>query len=208
MDINVAEIEEVLLSITDNVSSWEQDNYAVRSLSDSEACAEFAEKRFVVPDVTACGAAYCVAGTVAVRHGYRFAFSPGEESSDRVVRASDVVEGRVTPGAPKLSAREVGAEILGLDALSADRLFAGNNTLFLLWVEAWYATGGRLPLPASLPAAGGQPGVPNLPARVVSAFESMVATRNWASLDRELQRQICSGPLDTLKTRAMSEREK
>lgn len=85
-----------------------------------------------------CGTAGCIAGITAMQHGWLPAsgLTKGDVAS---LVYKDGVEAGVS---------EVARDLLGLDAVDADRLFSASNTLRKLWEIAHRLTNERIQIPA------------------------------------------------------------
>lgn len=175
---NVDELAAVLTHVTTDQKSWEQNSFCtvpdgVDELTESDLKAgvyhDFTLSAEVVESIrnryatyhlpiANCGTALCVAGHVAVRNGWTFIASYGADSASKVIPTPQVntLLAGGWHGNDDLDVRdsgEVARQVLNINQHDANALFAGGNTLLDLWAAGYAITGGRLPLPDSLPEA-------------------------------------------------------
>jgi hypothetical protein len=176
LEPNVAVIQETLATVTARLGRWDQANWCrvpgrvdrLRASDldagvyhdfelDAETVAYLRQEyenfrslpiRLPIAD---CGTSFCVAGDVAVRHGWTFVGHAGEATSEQVMPTDAInpfLRGEVTP---VHNVSRVAATILGLSGADAHMLFSGNNGLLDIWAIGHAVTGGQLVLPDELP---------------------------------------------------------
>lgn len=122
--VNVELLRGTLEHITAHPETWKQDSWAVR---DTHRRAD-------------CGAAFCLAGHVAVAIG---------EKIDWVKEASEYADGTisVTYVESGQTIERVATKALGLIGGDADELFGASNSLAELWIVAHALTNGAIEVP-------------------------------------------------------------
>lgn len=176
---NVEEFQAVLDHITEHPETWNQGRFCdVLGLADAitsehleagvyhdfeldeHVVAELRDRPAVNRDVpvNTCGTAFCVAGHVAIRNGWTFIISPGDESAHVVIPTPQVGEylayGRYAHDGPRIDARNssgVARDVLNITEYDAGRLFSSGNDLVDLWALSYGMTAGRLTLPDRIP---------------------------------------------------------
>lgn len=178
---NVPEIHGALTRLTANLARWNQGAFCdipdgVEGVTDEhletglyhdfrlapeviEAFKDRAERYSLYSQmlpIADCGTTFCVAGDVAVTHGYVFVATEGDDVASQVVPFDRLDEflvhsnGWGNPVHPR-QAFDVAQHILGLSYMNAMRLFDGSCTLIDVWAIGFGITQGHLELPAALP---------------------------------------------------------
>lgn len=164
----IAELRKVLEHVTAHPEEWDQLRYATIWLEDGVTLPwwRYNDLTRVERDIhrarvagASCQTAYCVAGHVAVTHGWQPLWKDGssflkQDDVDRYryqvrVTTNEVVD---DDGVPRPVA-DVAREVLGLTYAEAQCLFEANNDLSQLWDLAHAITGGEVTHPTLVDAA-------------------------------------------------------
>lgn len=89
---------------------------------------------------TPCGTVGCLAGNTVMNAGYQPHFD-GDRATTQFVR-----DDAASPASERHVA-DVAADLLGLDTLQANQLFAATNSLYELWAIASEFTNGEIEIP-------------------------------------------------------------
>jgi hypothetical protein len=163
---NVDRLFNALMRITLFSESWNQEQWlGFKHLATSDV------ERFPhaqkVPIIN-CQTSHCLFGQGCLDAGLIFVADPGDDVASDVIEAADLpalLDGTLDDWCI-LPASEGGAKWFEVDYDDATALSYGKNTLLDLWAISYCITDGKMALPSSLPAAGGEQAVPDLKAAI------------------------------------------